>query len=97
METDHIEILVVGKHEQIMKTIIRLINAKKEWKGHAAFSVEEAKSLADTTAFNLILLGAGLSTAESETIKSIFNVPIVQHYGGGSGLLSAEIYGAMGK
>lgn len=94
---ENTEILVVGKHEEIMKTIIRLIEAKTQWNGHAAFSVEESKKLAESIAFNVVLLGAGLTTAESKAIKSIFTVPVVQHYGGGSGLLFAEIYEAIGK
>lgn len=94
---ENTEILVVGKHEEIMKTIIRLIEAKTQWKGHAAFSVEESKKLAESIDFHVVLLGAGLTTAESDALKSIFTVPVVQHYGGGSGLLFAEIYEAIGK
>lgn len=97
MEMDSTEILVVGKHEQIMKTIIRLIDGKAPWKGHSAFSVEEAKTLAESIAFKVVLLGAGLSPEESKTLKSSFTVPVVQHYGGGSGLLYAEIYQAIGQ
>ena len=94
---ENIEILVVGKHEQIMKTIIRLIDAKTQWKGHAAFTVEESMKLAKSFAFNVVLLGAGLTTAESDDLRSSFTVPVIQHYGGGSGLLFAEIYEAIGK
>lgn len=96
MKMEDIEILVVGKHEQIMKTIIRLIDGKTQWKGHAAHTVDEAMKLAESIHFKVVLLGAGLSPDESELLKSSFTVPVVQHYGGGSGLLYAEIYQAMG-
>lgn len=92
---ENIEILVVGKHEQIMRTIVRLIDGKPQWKGSAAFSVEEATRLAQRTAFKVVLLGAGLSQSESDKLRGYFKIPVVQHYGGGSGLLYAEIYEAL--
>jgi len=94
---ENIEILVVGKHDQIMKTIIRLIDTKTQWKGHPASTVEESMKLAESFAFNVVLLGAGLTTAESDDLRSSFTVPVIQHYGGGSGLLFAEINEAIGK
>ena len=89
------KILVVGKHEKIMKTILRLINGKPAWNGTAAFSAEEGVKLGLTTDFDIVLLGAGLSEEESNLLKAHFKVPVIQHYGGGSGLLYAEVYGAM--
>jgi len=90
-----IEILIVGKHPEIMKTILRLINNKPEFNGNGAFSVAEVIDKASNIAFNLVLLGAGLNETESKQIQAHFNVPVVQHYGGGSGLLYAEIYQAL--
>ena len=90
-----LEILIVGKHPDIMKTILRLINNKPGWKGSGAFTVEETLTLSKTIIFDVVLLGAGLSESESGQIKAHFTVPVVQHYGGGSGLLYAEIYEAV--
>jgi Asp/Glu/hydantoin racemase len=94
---ENIAILVIGKHEQIMKTIIRLIDGKAPWKGHAAFTVEDAKALNEVTRFDIVLLGAGLSDVETDLLKKHFSVPVIQHYGGGSGLLYAEIYKELKK
>jgi Asp/Glu/hydantoin racemase len=94
---DNTQILVVGKHEEIMKTIIRLIDGKEQWKGHAAFSAAEAQTLSNVTHIDIVLLGAGLSEIESDRIKTFFTVPVIQHYGGGSGLLYAEIYEGLKK
>jgi hypothetical protein len=91
-----IEILVVGKHPEIMKTILRLINSKPEWSGNAAFSVDEAVELSGKIALDIVLLGAGIDDEESKLLKAYFDVPVVQHYGGGSGLLYAEVYQALG-
>ena len=91
------EILVVGKHEKIMATILRLINAKPAWNATGAFSAEEALHLASNIRFALVVLGAGLTEEKSSLIKAHFKVPVIQHYGGGSGLLYAEIYGEIGE
>jgi Asp/Glu/hydantoin racemase len=88
-----IKILIAGKHPDIMKVILRLINNKPNWNAIGAFTVEEALS---HTEIDVVLLGAGLSKEESEQVKQHFSVPVVQHYGGGSGLLFAEIYQVIG-
>jgi hypothetical protein len=87
-----IEILIVGKHPDIMKTILRLINNKPGWSGTAAFTGDEAVEKGDSTLFDIVLLGAGLNENEAEQVKTHYIMPVVQHYGGGSGLLYAEIY-----
>jgi len=92
--TKEINILVVGKHPEIMKTILRLINNKPGWSGTGAFNANEA--LDQVAAADVVLLGAGLSEAETAQLKAGFSVSVVQHYGGGSGLLYAEIYQALG-
>jgi hypothetical protein len=90
-----IEILIIGKHPEIMKTILRLINNKPEWNGTAAFSADEAVEKGNTISFNVVLLGAGLDEDEAKQIQTHYNVPVIQHYGGGSGLLYAEIHQAL--
>jgi DNA-binding response OmpR family regulator len=92
----NIEILIVGKHPDIMKTILRLLNNKADWTGTGAFSADEALGLGKSVLFDVVLLGAGLSEVESKQIQDHFTVPVVQHYGGGSGLLYAEVYEALG-
>jgi DNA-binding response OmpR family regulator len=92
---EKIEILVVGKHPEIMKTIGRLLNGKG-WNCALAFSADDAIMHGRSTPFNMVLLGAGLSKDEAQQVREHFTVPVVQHYGGGSGLLYAEVYGALG-
>jgi len=87
-----LEILIIGKHPDIMKTILRLLNNKPGWTGSGVFTAEEAITLSQNKVLDIVLLGAGLSEGESDQIKSHFTVPVVQHYGGGSGLLYAEVY-----
>ncbi len=80
-----------------MATILRLLNNQPGWTGTGAFTIEEAITLSISINFDVVLLGAGLSEDESAQIKAHFTVPVIQHYGGGSGLLYAEIYGAIGS
>jgi hypothetical protein len=90
------EILVIGKQPRIMETIARLINSKSKLNGRIAYSAEEAIAQSQITAFHAVLIGAGLTEAETHLVRSSFTVPVVQHYGGGSGLLYAEISQALG-
>jgi CheY-like chemotaxis protein len=91
------EILVVGKNPEIMKVIARLLNSNPQWNGTCILSVAEAIEASATVNFNLVLLGAGLNEDEAKQLQAHFTVPVIQHYGGGSGLLSAQIYGALSK
>jgi hypothetical protein len=46
----------------------------------------------------LILIGAGITENDEKELRKKLkkqNTPIVNHYGGGSGLLYAEIYQAL--
>ena len=95
------EILIIGTNKPIMETIARLIDKEEKWLATIAFSVDEALSLCQAKDFKLALICAGLSKDdESELNLSLkqlkADLPIVKHYGGGSGLLYAEIYQAIG-
>ncbi len=95
-----IEILIVGTNKPIMETIERLINREGIWKATIALSDDEALSLLHINDFKLVLLCAGL--VEELLLKENLlqvkpNLPIVKHYGGGSGLLFAEIHQALGS
>ena len=98
--TSTVEILVVGKHPEIMQTILRLINNKPEWSGIGVSTCDDAITAFEKQPCHVVLVGAGLSPAENNTLCLYFNlnkpdVPVVQHYGGGSGLLYAEVFEAL--
>ena len=91
-----LSILITGTNPDIMKVILRLLNSKEGWTGHTAFSVEEAITKSGETTFDVVLIGAGISDDEAKQIEAYFTVPVIRHYGGGSGLLYAEVYMALG-
>lgn len=95
------EILIVGTNKPIMETIARLIDKEEKWVATIAHAIDEAFALCQIKDFSLALICAGLSKEEESQLslnlkQSKADLPIVKHYGGGSGLLYAEIYQGLG-
>ena len=91
-----INILYLGRHPEILETVIRLINANKNWNGVGVMNDEEAKEVFLKEDFSIVLLGSGIQEESEAELCTFFrnknpNISIVQHYGGGSGLLKSEI------
>ncbi|QKJ32398.1 response regulator receiver protein [Mucilaginibacter mali] len=94
------EILAVCRHPEILQTIIRLINNNPEWNGTGATDEHQAMVLFTARPFDVVLMGSGMDAISADKIKPACRainplVKFIQHYGGGSGLLTAEIYGAL--
>jgi len=90
------EILVVGRNPEIVQTVIRLINNNPAWNATAAVTDLDAVSLFQSRPFTLVLLGGGIEPESDAMLRKAFishnpNITIIQHYGGGSGLLATEI------
>lgn len=93
---EKINILYIGRNQEILDTVVRLLNKREEWSGTGVQDDEAAKSLFATTPFNLVLFGPGIDAENEAELSSYFlekqpGVKLVQHYGGGSGLLLSEI------
>ena len=96
MDTSNITILVYGKHPDILATVLRLINKTPNWRGEGSTEIEEILDLFRRNSYNLVLLGGGIEAAEEQILRAKLiainpNIKIIQHYGGGSGLLKAEV------
>jgi hypothetical protein len=94
------EILVICRHAEILATVVRLVNNNPAWNATGVAADYEAISAFDAQAFDLVLLGSGIPRESDEQLRLYFTskkpgIVIVQHYGGGSGLLTAEIYEAL--
>jgi DNA-binding NtrC family response regulator len=97
-----IEILAVGTKTDIVETVQRLINKNPDWNGTCAYDKAQAIEIFASKDFDLVLLGGGLDDASELELITKFNtekpeVPVVQHFGGGSGLLFSEIQAALTK
>jgi hypothetical protein len=93
-------ILAVCAHRDILQTIARLIENNPEWVCVAAPGYDEARDHLATGGIDLVLLGSGIDPADEQSLIIFCReqhppVVIVQHFGGGSGLLFAEIYGGL--
>ncbi|RYG05774.1 MAG: hypothetical protein EOO07_29730 [Chitinophagaceae bacterium] len=96
-----ITILYIGRDTEITIVMNRLLNSRSEWKGICVCTDEEAMSVLKAQDVDLVLLGNGIDPdcekALRENINKLKpNVKIIQHYGGGSGLLYGEIMTAIG-
>lgn len=98
---EKIQILVIGRNEEIVNTVIRLVNNNPQWNATPALTDEAALAVCNTQQFDLVLLGGGISPTEEHALRQQLalcqpNTRIIQHYGGGSGLLTTEINMALG-
>lgn len=96
------QILVIGRHPEILATVVRLVNNNPDWNATGCLSDEEAIAAFATQDFKVVLMGGGVDEISEEKLNEHFynsnpNIKIVQHFGGGSGLLSAEIFEALNK
>jgi DNA-binding NtrC family response regulator len=93
-------ILVIGRHEEIMETLLRIIHKNEQWSAQAALTDEEAVELFDKFLFDIVLLSSGIEEDSEQKLRAHLkekkpSIIIIQHYGGGSGLLSNEILQAL--
>ncbi|RZK70090.1 hypothetical protein [Pedobacter agri] len=94
-------ILYIGRDPEITIVMNRLLNARPEWKGICVCTDEEALSILKAQDVDLVLLGNGINPeCEKALREDIYKfkpgTKIIQHYGGGSGLLYGEIMTALG-
>jgi len=97
-----IEILAVGRNDEILQTLLRLINKNENWHAAGALTDEEAIQIFDALHPGIVLLSNGIDETSEQKLRAYFtgknpSVIIIQHYGGGSGLLSNEILQALDK
>ena len=81
---------------------MQLINQHENWSGEGNTEEERIIELFYRNNYDLVLLGGGISVASEKKIRALFGhqkaaIPIIQHYGGGSGLLANEIEEALEK
>lgn len=95
-----LSILIIGRHRQIMETVVRLIESQQRWRAKGALTDEEAIAIFQQENFDLVLFGGGVEETSEQRLREVFlkmnpNIKIIRHYGGGSGLLFNEIHEAV--
>ncbi|MBW4362046.1 hypothetical protein [Flavobacterium taihuense] len=97
-----LKFLVIGKNEAILEVLVRLLNTEKDWTAEGFMDENQALSVSDFSKFDILLLSCGIEETIEQLIreKAIELNPtliIIQHYGGGSGLLKNEILSALAE
>jgi hypothetical protein len=95
-----ISILFIARNPQIVETVLRLINGVEGWTARGCLSNETAMEAFLINEYDLVMFGSGLEPTSELELTRFFkchkpNIPIIQHYGGGSGLLFGEIKAAL--
>ncbi|WP_454881356.1 hypothetical protein [Sphingobacterium detergens] len=91
--------LVIGKNQEMLAILKRIIESTEGWHAHVMEDEGHLESFLFEHKVDVILLSSGLSELLEVGIKAYAlsidpNIKVIQHFGGGSGLLKNEIYSA---
>lgn len=91
-----LEFLILGKNEAILPILLRLVNANDNWNAVAFNDEKLAQDYFKNTKIDMVLLSSGIEDhVEKEftafCLKNQPEVEVIEHFGGGSGLLQSEI------
>ena len=67
-----LHILIIGRHPQIMETVVRLIESQRGWTAKGALTDEEAVAIFQLENFDLVLIGGGVEETSEEKLKEVF-------------------------
>jgi PleD family two-component response regulator len=89
--------LVIGKNQEILETLKRIIENNEGWNAEIQTDENICYDYVKENQVDVVLLSSGLEVEFENEIK-IFcknldkEVKVIDHYGGGSGLLKNEVY-----
>jgi len=91
-----LQFLLLGKNEAILAILLRLVNADENWNGVAFDDEREAQEYFLNNKIDIVLLSSAIEDhIEKEftsfCLKNQPDVEVIEHFGGGSGLLKSEI------
>ncbi|MCJ8153037.1 hypothetical protein MKJ01_04560 [Chryseobacterium sp. SSA4.19] len=89
--------LVIGKNIEILDTLKRVIENNEGWKAETMNDENACYDYIREHQPNIILLSSGLEDKFEKEIKVFCEdfdgkIKVIDHYGGGSGLLKNEVY-----
>lgn len=96
------EFLILGKNQPILEILLRLVNANENWNAVAFNDEKLAQNHFLANKLDFVLLSSGIEdTIEKEftsfCIEKQPEIKVIEHFGGGSGLLQSEIYDRLHK
>jgi hypothetical protein len=89
--------LVIGKNQEILDVLKRVIENNKGWTADVQTDENFCYEYIQQNKVDIVLLSSGLEDEFEKEIKIFCNgldkeVKVIDHYGGGSGLLKNEVY-----
>lgn len=89
--------LVIGKNQEILDTLKRIIENNEGWLADIKTDETESYDYIKDNTVDIVLLSSGLEDHFEKEIKVFCEhldkeVKVIDHYGGGSGLLKNEVY-----
>ncbi|MFN4365136.1 hypothetical protein [Chryseobacterium hispalense] len=89
--------LVIGKNQEILDTLKRVIENNEGWSAEIQSDEKACYDVIRNNDIDIVLLSSGLEEQFETDIKAFCKnlqkeVKIIDHYGGGSGLLKNEVY-----
>ncbi|MEI7489732.1 MAG: hypothetical protein WCJ72_20400 [Chryseobacterium sp.] len=92
-----LQFLVIGKNQEILETLKRIIENNEGWKADIQDDEKVCRDYIKEDQVDIVLLSSGLEEQFEKDIKTFCEnldkeVKVIDHYGGGSGLLKNEVY-----
>ncbi|WP_294296493.1 hypothetical protein [uncultured Chryseobacterium sp.] len=89
--------LVIGKNQEILDVLKRIIENNEGWKAEIRSDENTCYRYIEENRVDIVLLSSGLEEEFEQEIKVFCenldkDVKVIDHYGGGSGLLKNEVY-----
>ncbi|WP_326984479.1 hypothetical protein VUJ46_08085 [Chryseobacterium sp. MYb264] len=89
--------LVIGKNQEIVETLKRIIENNDGWKAEIKSDETVCYDYIKDNQVDIVLLSSGLNEEFENNMKTFCenlekDVKVIDHYGGGSGLLKNEVY-----
>ena len=94
---DSLQFLVIGKNQEILDTLKRIIENNEGWKAEIKSDETVCYNYIKENQVDIVLLSSGLEEKFENEMKTFCqnldkDVKVIDHYGGGSGLLKNEVY-----
>ena len=92
-----LQFLVIGKNQEILDTLKRIIENNEGWKAEIQNDETVCYDYINENQVDIVLLSSGLDEEFENDIKEYCQkldkeIKVIDHYGGGSGLLKNEVY-----
>ncbi|KQT16735.1 hypothetical protein ASG31_10140 [Chryseobacterium sp. Leaf404] len=94
---ESLQFLVIGKNQEILDTLKRIIENNEGWKAEIESDENICYDYIKEKQVDIVLLSSGLDEEFESEMKTFCqnldkDVKVIDHYGGGSGLLKNEVY-----